>query len=108
MVISYLNDGSVDDAVKRNKAEEKAWPYEWFADPLYQSRGSISGKLILDTGKPAAGAAVFLGEPGRTIAQGTTFTISHIIPLHLVAVLFVVRPNVFVPATNHDFGTTNS
>lgn len=59
--------------MKRNKAEEKAWPYEWFTDSLYQSRGSISGKLMLDTGKPAAGAAIFLGEPGRTIAQGTTF-----------------------------------
>lgn len=70
---SYLNDGSIKDAVKRNKAEEKAWPYDWLEDTLYQSRGSVSGKLVLSNDKPAAGAAIFLGEPGRTIAQGTTF-----------------------------------
>lgn len=70
---SYLNNGSVPDAVKRNKIEDNAWPYKWFDNTLYQSRGSVSGKLILDTGKPAAGAAIFLGEPGVTISQGTTF-----------------------------------
>lgn len=73
MSSSYLNNGSIGDAVKRSKAEEVAWPYNWLEDTLYQSRGSVSGRLVLDNGKPAAGAAVFIGEPGKTISQGTTF-----------------------------------
>lgn len=73
MGISYLNNGSVEDAIERNKAEEAAWPYKWFENSSYQSRGSVSGRLVLDNGKPAAGAAIFLGGPGETISQGTTF-----------------------------------
>ena len=58
----YLNDGSKDDAAKRNKQEEKTWPYDWFKDTPYQTRGSIQGKLVLSDGRPASGAAVFLGD----------------------------------------------
>lgn len=62
----YLNDGSKDDAARRAKEEEKAWPYKWFKDSAYQSRGSIEGKLLLSDGRPAAGAAVFLGDNANT------------------------------------------
>lgn len=65
----YLNDGSKDDAAKRWKQEEKAWPYKWFKDAAYQSRGSVEGKLILSDGRPAAGAAVFLGDNNANISS---------------------------------------
>ncbi|KAF2715454.1 polysaccharide lyase family 4 protein [Pleomassaria siparia CBS 279.74] len=58
----YLNNGSKDDASERAKQEDKAWPYTWFKDTAYQSRGSIKGTLILSDGRPASGAAVFLGD----------------------------------------------
>ncbi|KAL6707622.1 hypothetical protein ACN47E_003972 [Coniothyrium glycines] len=73
----YLNDGSKDDAAARWKKEEFAWPYKWFNDKPYQSRGKIQGKLILSDGRPAAGAAVFLGDSGNTtvstLDQGTNY-----------------------------------
>ncbi|KAF1978961.1 rhamnogalacturonate lyase-like protein [Bimuria novae-zelandiae CBS 107.79] len=64
----YLNDGSKSDAKKRWKKEDKAWPYSWFKDTAYQSRGSVSGKLILSDGRPAAGAAVFLGDSNSALS----------------------------------------
>ncbi|KAH8712249.1 rhamnogalacturonate lyase-like protein [Phaeosphaeriaceae sp. PMI808] len=79
----YLNDGSKEDALKRAKAEEAAWPYKWFDNEAYQSRGNIQGRLILNNGHPAAGAAVFLGDNNNasisTLDQGqgyyyTTYT----------------------------------
>ncbi|OZJ06064.1 hypothetical protein BZG36_01083 [Bifiguratus adelaidae] len=68
----YLNDGSLDDAAARTRQEYKFWPYPWMDDVKYQSRGSVSGRLVLDTGEPASGAAVFLGQPvnGTTMASG--------------------------------------
>ncbi|POS76187.1 rhamnogalacturonate lyase [Diaporthe helianthi] len=63
-----LNDGSVEDAEARAQDEFTAWPYAWFEDEAYQSRGSVSGRLVLSDGRPAAHAAVFLGdnEPNET------------------------------------------
>ena len=64
----YLNDGSKDDAAKRWKKEEKAWPYSWFKDTAYQSRGSVYGKVVLSDGRPAVGAAVFLGDSNSALS----------------------------------------
>lgn len=60
----YLNDGSVDDAEARAAVELAAWPYPWFDsnDTAYHTRGSVSGQLLLSDGRPAAHAAVFLGD----------------------------------------------
>tara|TARA_R110002003_G_scaffold124_16_gene11326 strand:- start:2875 stop:3858 length:984 start_codon:yes stop_codon:yes gene_type:complete len=62
----YLNDGSKSDATSRWKKEESAWPYKWFDNDAYQSRGKIQGRLVLSDGRPAAGAAIFLGDNGNT------------------------------------------
>lgn len=56
------NDGSVDDAETRAESESTAWPYAWFDDEAYQSRGNVSGRLVLSDGRPATNAAVFLGD----------------------------------------------
>ncbi|KAF2188583.1 polysaccharide lyase family 4 protein [Zopfia rhizophila CBS 207.26] len=72
----YLNDGSKEDAARRAKEEERAWPYKWFNNVAYQSRGSIWGKLVLSDGRPAAGAAVFLGDNNSdktTLDQGKDY-----------------------------------
>jgi len=70
----YLNDGSKDDAAARWKEEESVWPYKWFDDKAFQSRGKMQGKLLLSDGRPAAGAAIFLGDNGNatvsTLGQG--------------------------------------
>ncbi|KAJ0162431.1 Rhamnogalacturonate lyase [Colletotrichum tanaceti] len=58
----YLNDGSKSDAESRAASEFAAWPYPWLDDAAYQSRGTVKGKLLLSDGRPAAGAAVFLGD----------------------------------------------
>ncbi|GES65207.1 rhamnogalacturonase [Aspergillus terreus] len=58
----YLNDGSKDDAADRAKKEFSSWPYKWFENEEYHSRGSVSGRLVLSDGRPAAGASVFLGD----------------------------------------------
>ncbi|KAL2022426.1 hypothetical protein VTK56DRAFT_5255 [Thermocarpiscus australiensis] len=64
----YLNDGSKEDASARAKKEFSSWPYTWFDNAAYQSRGSVSGQLVLSDGRPAAGASVFLGDnhPNKT------------------------------------------
>ncbi|KAI1747268.1 rhamnogalacturonate lyase [Xylaria castorea] len=64
----YLNDGSKEDAASRAAEEFANWPYEWFGDEAYQSRGSVTGQLVLSDGRPAANAAVFLGDnaPSKT------------------------------------------
>lgn len=73
----YLNDGSKDDAAQRAKKEEAAWPYKWFDNKAYQSRGKIQGRLLLSDGRPAAGAAVFLGDNNNstisTLDQGKDY-----------------------------------
>ena len=58
----YLNDGSKSDAAARLQTEISSWPYAWFNDAAYNSRGSVKGTLTLSDGRPAAGAAVFLGD----------------------------------------------
>ena len=65
----YLNNGSKDDANQRYDQEEEFWPYDWFKDSAYQSRGSISGRLVLSDGRPASGAAVFLGDNNSNITS---------------------------------------
>ncbi|KAJ3938512.1 uncharacterized protein N0V96_011239 [Colletotrichum fioriniae] len=64
----YLNDGSKSDAESRATSEFASWPYHWLDDSAYQSRGTVKGKLLLSDGRPAAGAAVFLGDnhPNKT------------------------------------------
>jgi len=60
----YLNDGSVADAHDQYDQEVRSWPYKWFAetDASFRSRGKIQGRLRLSDGRPASGAAVFLGD----------------------------------------------
>ncbi|KAI1079649.1 polysaccharide lyase family 4 protein [Whalleya microplaca] len=64
----YLNDGSKDDAEQRATQEFAGWPYAWFEDEAYHARGTVKGKLVLSDGRPAANAAVFLGDnaPNKT------------------------------------------
>lgn len=73
----YLNDGSRQDAAARWEREKKEWPYAWFKNAAYQSRGAVQGKLLLSDGRPAAGAAVFLGdnrnETVSTLDQGQNY-----------------------------------
>jgi len=69
----YLNNGSIDDATERYQKEVEAWPYSWFDNAAFQSRGAVVGRLILNSGEGASGAAVFLGDPGTTLTQGTTY-----------------------------------
>ncbi|SPQ19210.1 91248076-cdc2-4831-98e6-2ed04e510963 [Thermothielavioides terrestris] len=72
----YLNDGSKPDAAARAKEEFAAWPYAWLDDEAYHARGKVSGRLVLSDGRPAAGAAVFLGddEPTKTaLDMGSTY-----------------------------------
>ncbi|KAF2138951.1 polysaccharide lyase family 4 protein [Aplosporella prunicola CBS 121167] len=59
----YLNNGSKPDAAARQAQEFASWPYSWFSHPGYQARARrIRGTLRLSDGRPAAGAAVFLGD----------------------------------------------
>jgi rhamnogalacturonan endolyase len=73
----YLNDGSKEDAAHRAAEEEGKWPYKWYNDKAYQSRGKVQGRLLLSDGRPAAGAAVFLGDNNNstisTLDQGKDF-----------------------------------
>ncbi|KAK7972794.1 hypothetical protein PG996_007014 [Apiospora saccharicola] len=62
----YLNDGSGDDAAQRARDEFAAWPYAWFEDEAYHQRGSVQGQLRLSDGRPAAHAAVFLGDNNQS------------------------------------------
>ena len=71
------NNGSTTDAATRAAEETAAWPYPWFSDSFgYTSRGNLSGQITLSDGRPAAGAAVFLGDHKSTrppLGQGTTY-----------------------------------
>jgi rhamnogalacturonan endolyase len=73
----YLNTGSKTDALQRSKQESSAWPYKWFENPAYQSRGKLQGQLVLSDGRPASGAAVFLGDNNNasitTLDQGQNY-----------------------------------
>lgn len=64
------------DAESRAATEDTAWPYAWFNDDEYHSRGSVRGQLVLSDGRPAAHAAVFLGDdnPNKTaLDMGSTY-----------------------------------
>ncbi|KAF2800762.1 polysaccharide lyase family 4 protein [Melanomma pulvis-pyrius CBS 109.77] len=72
----YLNDGSVSDARRRAAHERATFPYTFLNNTAYHSRGSIKGKLTLSDGRPAAGAAVFLGDTDtstRPLVQGSGY-----------------------------------
>ncbi|KAK8106447.1 polysaccharide lyase family 4 protein [Apiospora kogelbergensis] len=58
--------GSVEDAKEQSSEELAKWPYSWLKDAAYQSRGAISGDLRLSDGRPASGAAIFLGDTDST------------------------------------------
>ncbi|KAH0033422.1 polysaccharide lyase family 4 protein, partial [Aureobasidium melanogenum] len=65
----YLNDGDKADVARQYDNEVNSWPYKWLDDAAYRSRvASVTGKLLLSNGKPAANAAVFLGDnhPNKT------------------------------------------
>ncbi|KAF2847102.1 polysaccharide lyase family 4 protein, partial [Plenodomus tracheiphilus IPT5] len=70
------NNGSVSDARRRAAHERDAYPYAFLKNSAYHSRGSIKGKLKLSDGRPAAGAAVFLGDTNsstRPLVQGSGY-----------------------------------
>ena len=73
----YLNNGTKSDVSLRYNNEVNSWPYKWLNDTSYQSRmASVTGKLVLSDGRPAAGAAVFLGDnhPNKTtLDMGSTY-----------------------------------
>jgi rhamnogalacturonan endolyase len=60
--LTSQNYGETDDASRKAKTEIDAYPYSWFDNVSYQSRGEVSGTLTLSDGRPAANAAVFLGD----------------------------------------------
>ncbi|KZM23196.1 Rhamnogalacturonan endolyase [Ascochyta rabiei] len=72
----YLNDGSVSDARARAAHERATFPYAFLNNTAYHSRGKIEGKLTLSDGRPAAGAAVFVGDVDtstRPLVQGSNY-----------------------------------
>jgi len=43
------------DAIKKSKAEQAKWPYEWFTEPEYvkaSGRGKVTGKLVISDPEP--------------------------------------------------------
>ncbi|TKX25275.1 rhamnogalacturonate lyase B-like protein 1 [Elsinoe australis] len=72
----YLNDGSKDDAAARTQQEKASFPYSFLNDTAYQTRGSLTGRLTLSDGRPASGAAIYIGDVDTTIrplAQGVGY-----------------------------------
>lgn len=70
------NNGSQEDVQQRHQQELAHFPYAWLHDPAYQARGALTGTLTLADGRPAAGAAVFLGDIDisiRPLVQGTDY-----------------------------------
>lgn len=70
------NDGSIDDVENQRQTENQNWPYSWLNDTAYQSRGELAGTLELSDGRPAAGAAVYLGDTDtsvRPLIQGSNY-----------------------------------
>lgn len=69
----YLNDGTLSDVEAMAEKQNAIWPYSFMQSAGYQARGSVSGHITLSDGRPAAGAAVFLGDnhPSKpTLEQG--------------------------------------
>lgn len=48
--------------------QKQSFPYKWFDNAAYQTRGTVKGKLMLSDGRPASNAAVFLvdNHPSKT------------------------------------------
>ncbi|KAI0129841.1 polysaccharide lyase family 4, domain III-domain-containing protein [Xylariales sp. AK1849] len=72
----YLNDGSISNAQEQRELELQKWPYSWLNDTAYQSRGELTGSLVLSDGRPASGAAVYLGDTNTTVrplVQGSNY-----------------------------------
>ncbi|CAK5278237.1 unnamed protein product [Mycena citricolor] len=72
----YLNNGSLPDVVQQREKEVGAFPYSWYEDAAYQSRGSVAGRLRLSDGRIGGGASVFLGDPDtsiRPLVQGAKY-----------------------------------
>ncbi|KAI0175410.1 polysaccharide lyase family 4, domain III-domain-containing protein [Pestalotiopsis sp. NC0098] len=72
----YLNDGSLEDVEAQRQTELQNWPYSWLNDTAYHSRGALSGTLELSDGRPASGAAVYLGDTNTTVRpliQGSNY-----------------------------------
>lgn len=70
------NNGSKEDVLQRRQQELANFPYAWLNDTAYQSRGEIKGTLTLSDGRPASGAAIFLGDTDtsiRPLVQGTNY-----------------------------------
>lgn len=56
-----------NDVKRQTEAEKAKWPYAWLDHPLYDAdnRGTVTGRLVLADGSPAANAWVILGQPGE-------------------------------------------
>lgn len=70
------NNGSLSDTRSRAAKERLAFPYAFLNNTAYHSRGSIKGKLSISDGRPAAGAAIFLGDTDtsiRPLVQGSGY-----------------------------------
>lgn len=60
----------------QRQTEFQNWPYSWLNNSGYQSRGAVSGILKLSDGRPAAGAAIYLGDTDtsvRPLVQGSNY-----------------------------------
>ncbi|KAL6912403.1 hypothetical protein ACHAPO_010339 [Fusarium lateritium] len=72
----YLNDGSVEDVEERRRKELRQFPYNWFDNKAYATRGGLQGTLRLSDGRPASNAAVYLGDSNTAIrpsVQGSNY-----------------------------------
>lgn len=69
----YFNDGSISDANRRLKKEQHNWPYKWFNNKKFSSRGSLKGRLVLSNGAPASNVNLFLGNSDYTMVQGASY-----------------------------------
>ena len=70
------NNGSVSDARARASKERATFPYAFLNNTAYHSRGALNGSLTLSDGRPAAGAAIFLGDTNtstRPLVQGSGY-----------------------------------
>lgn len=70
----YFNDGDKSDANRRMIKERQNWPYKWFQDNEYLSRGSVKGRLVLSDGSPASNVNLFLSKSNNyTMLEGAGY-----------------------------------
>ena len=70
------NDGSIADVQDQRNKELRKFPYTWFGNDAYHQRGKVTGRLRLSDGRPASGAAIFLGDRNtsiRPLVQGSNY-----------------------------------